>query len=443
MMRLRRLALLALAAFGAAASAVSAQPVQGPQGPGVPSQGPARPPERPSTSTAGPVSPPPRSTPVQSANTGTAQVVQAPQTSSPQPPPSTTDASDATEPSADSASAVPARAEGPSMLEIAALAIGALGLILAAAVGAGMVQLMQRLVRLQRAVDDLEAAPAPAPVAAGPGVFRLADALTDTPEADRRGLAELLAARGGEVETPAALVSLARANAELFAHAEETDERLRLMGSGIERAMRTGGGGSADSISRLVDERLAAALALRRPPSEPMAPPLDPPPLRRAPDPPPEAAPDDTLWPCADRLFRRVGLANVTEEVFNEALQAKKAEILADGSYAQRPDLLRGDETAQNMAGVLRLAATEWANRSDDVTIPVGYRTAFDEFIADYAGPDGEFELIWANSGESAKDSAHETSRIEGVRHEVVAGVRWPGLRGRGEVYMRAKVAIA
>jgi hypothetical protein len=165
--------------------------------------------------------------------------------------------------------------------------------------------------------------------------------------------------------------------------------------------------------------------------------------------PPPSPAPHvsspepDFLWPCADRLFRRVGLLNVSEEAFIEALDAKKAEILADGSYAQRPDLLRNDPKAQNMAGVLRLAATEWANRSDDVTIPVGYRSAFDDFLADYADPAAEFELIWANSGESAKDSAHETSRIEGVRHEVVAGVRWPGLRGRGEVYMRAKVAIA
>ena len=350
-------------------------------------------------------------------------------------------------------------AQTPSAAGATAMA-GIIGAVLAALVGAAgiaaFLQVSNRVGHLQRTVARLDAQPPPPPASAG---FQFdpasADGLALTPrlpagrrEPDPAALAELLGGvdAGGQADVRRASVALSQAVAELIEHALDTDEKMALLGRAVERAaLRIDGarGPSAEALARLVDERVAAALGT--PVATPPSPPIEPPQAVAAPPPAPPAGPSryGDLWQSADRLFRRVGLANVTEEIFNQALVSKKAEILADGSYAQRPDLLRGSEEAQNMAAVLRLAASEWANRSDDVTIPMGYRAHFEQFLADYADPDAGFELIWAQSGESAKDSMHETSRLDGVRHEVVSGVRWPGLRGDGEVYMRAKVAIA
>ena len=390
--------------------------------------------------------------------------------SPPPPTPSITDVEDPSSPGTTSVASTdvptatptaPAANNGPY------IALGAVTAVILAAMGAMFLLFTSRFGALQREIEavrhdepeplvsdhsfqfDPRALPPPRP-----WTERLAGVRRDTIPAVAPPEQVLAAASDGQVDMSEALSGLAHDVSALINHAFNTDETMNLLRRAIERsASRPDGAprGMPEGLARLIHEEVEAAIAQRlgRPEATP---------IMRAPEPapPPTLAPElgptlplqpvpsfGDLWTCADRLFRRVGLTNVTEEAFQQALVDKKAEILADGSYAQRPDLLRASPEAQNMAGVLRLASTAWANRSDEVTIPVAYRAFFADFVNDYADPASAFELIWAESGESAKDSAHETSRKDGVRHEVVSGVRWPGLRGGGEVYMRAKVAIA
>lgn len=392
--------------------------------------------------------------------------------SPPPPSPSSTDVEDASGPGTTAAPstdvptatlAAPAVGNGPY------IALGAVTAFILAAMAAMFLLFISRFGALQReiayvqreepeplAIDhtfqfDPRAVPPPRP-----WTERLAGVRRDTVPAVAPPEQVLAAGSDGQVDMPAALSGLAHDVSALINHAFNTDETMNLLHQAVARgASRPDGAprGMPEGLARLIHEEVEAAIAQRlgRSDAAPVASapePAPPPPPTLAPEPGPLIPPQPVasfgdLWTCADRLFRRVGLTNVTEEAFQQALVDKKAEILADGSYAQRPDLLRASPEAQNMAGVLRLASTAWANRSDEVTIPVAYRAFFADFVNDYADPAGAFELVWAESGESAKDSAHETSRKDGVRHEVVSGVRWPGLRGGGEVYMRAKVAIA
>jgi hypothetical protein len=368
---------------------------------------------------------------------------------------------------ADADSAPPAGSEtseaSPSPLPLILGAVGVLlGLVALGGLAVLFGQMSQRISALQRAVDAAsrrrEPASTDAPDAA-PATFLLDDALlretapsqsllpeARQPASGRHDVARLLGAGdpGQPVEVPVALATLAHSVSDLIHHALYAEERLELIGRGVDRLSRGDASRNPEALSRLIDARIATAMGHSHaiePVPEPFPDDPEPAPMAVPPQGPPSRSTE--LWTCAERLFRRVGQAGYTEEIFDQALASKKAEILADGSYAQRPDLLRNHPEAQNIAGVLRLAAGEWANRSDEVTIPLSYKTAFADFISDYADAGDGFEMIWANAGESAKDSMHETSRIDGVRHEVVSGVRYPGLRSGNEVYMRAKVAIA
>ena len=357
----------------------------------------------------------------------------------------------------------------PNLVIVLIGAVAALLLSLGVAAYLRLAGRMRQLTVAAAAAAALEkervaaAIPAPAgqfifdPAAAGPRPWaaRLAGARRDADAAAATAAQLLGVGVHGEVDPSVAIVRLAHDVSDLVNHAFNTDETVNLLRRALERGAgrgETAPRGPAEEPAQGREPRVVTNPTSRIPRAEDTefvtSPPRPEPPVIQPIQPLPVTPPSPAvrfaiLWSSADRLFRRLGLSNVTEEAFVQALADKKSEILADGGYAQRPDLLRASEQAQDMAAVFRLASSPWANRADEVTIPVSYRVYFDEFIVDFADPPGVFELIWADSGESAKDSAHETSRKDGVRHEVVSGVRWPGLRGNGEVYMRAKVAIA